>query len=237
MKKLLFLGAFCLSLPALAQRENSLAVSILGRWDQHADYRVLGPGSSTQRFRLSGKGFGGSLRYGHPLSRQLKLTVGAGYHRLYVDEIRMFAANWMAWTRPVLYPHPLGGTNLETEHYRYNNISFSAGFSWQKKIGEKWDLTAGAEAAWLYTFSQLYQLTYNFTEYRTGNGRTLGYGVNAYLGVARRIGRQGWYVQPQFLLPVYQRLHGDRVLLEEEHVKTSQVWGGSGGMLTVGRYF
>jgi len=95
-----------------------------------------------------------------------------------------------------------------------------------------WNYIIGGDFNYLYTFSQLYNISYDL-KFRTNNGKTLGFGINSYLGVVRKLRNDKFYISPKIIIPVYQQLRGDQVFGEANKLKMVKWFHGIGLSLSV----
>lgn len=239
MFKVFFLFLLLLrSLTSIGQGKASIEVSLQSRYDKHADYITrFGYRSYTDGMKLWGRSQGLQFSYLHPLTKDIKLRVGAGYYLLKVDKIKR-TSPWSdnVPNRTIDYNHPSGIQPVfHTNKYQYNNLSLAAGLIYEKAVAENLILQAGAAYNFLYTFSQKYRITYDNTMYKTTKPKELGFGLNASLGVLKII-RDKYYFNPELLVPVYQQLKGDQVFRESKKVKMTKWLQGGGLSISVGRY-
>ena len=107
---------------------------------------------------------------------------------------------------------------------------------YEKPIAKKVDLLIGGDFNYLYTFSQMYHITYDHIRHRTNNGRTLGFAANTSFGLLRRFQKDKYYVSPKIIVPIYQQLHGDEAFGEDQSVKMQKWFNGVGISLAIGKY-
>ena len=235
-----FVTLFCLSTVALAQKRISVELSLYSRYDIHADYVTrYGDRSYTDTIVLSGTSVGirGSLLL--PAGKRFKLKLGAGYNRLGINEIER-KSPWgpNVPDRTIDYTHPTGIQPLfHTDNYHYDNIDLSAGIFYLHQLKNDLVITAGAEYNYYHTFSQRYRITYDNSKYTTTDSRPLGFGVNAQLGILTKLKTKKYYIHPAILIPVYQELNGDKVFLEDKHIRMKKELSGVGISVSFGKYF
>jgi hypothetical protein len=236
--------AFLLAIPigvfVYGQYQKSVELDIYGRYGKQADYTTRFFGRSyTNAVKLWGKSFGVSLSYNHPLKQHLKLNIGIGYYKLGIDKISQTTPfNTVSTGRNIDYQDPSGIQLLfSTDSYNYDNLMLTGGFTCDRKLSKKWDYTTGIDLSYLYTFSQHYHLRYNNIKYNTSNGKILGFGINSYWGILRKINRGNYYINPKIILSLYQRMNGDKVFGEDNSVKMNSWINGTGLSITLGKYF
>jgi len=240
MFKVFFLSLLLLpSLDSIGQEKASIEVSLQSRYDKHADYTTrFGDRSYTDGIKLWGRSQGLQFSYLHPLTKHLKLRAGVGYYLLKVEKVKR-TSPWSnnVPSRTIDYHHPSGIMPVfHTDKYQYNNLTLAAGLIYEKAISENLFLTAGAAYNFLYTFSQKYRITYDNAMYKTTNPKTLGFGLNATLGVSRKIIKDKYYFNPELIVPIYQQLQGDQVFGEGKKVKMTKWFKGGGLSISIGKY-
>lgn len=241
MIRVLFLF-LTLSISALVtgQTRRSIELEVVGRYDKHADYTTrYYDRTYTNDTKLWGHSFGANMNFLQPLTKGLKFKVGLGYYQLGVDKIEQTTrVNTIAPARTIDYNHPTGIQPLfATDYYKYHNFVLTGGFAYEQKLKKNWTYNIGSDFNYLYTFSQLYNISYDNSKYQTHNGRTLGFGVNSYLGIVRSFRNDKFYLNPKIIIPIYQQLRGDQVFGEEHSLKMEKWFNGAGLSLSVGKYF
>jgi hypothetical protein len=231
---------FCLAHPFLGiAQKGSLELSIFSRYDKHADYTTrYGNRYYTNDVKLWGLSHGLQFSYLHPITEKLKASVGVGHYRLGIDKIRG-TSPWSnnVTARNIDYTHPIGiDPMFNTDKYHYNSISLSAGVSYEQKLSSHVSLTLGGDYMALYTYSQSYRITYYNEKYKATNGRWLGSGVNASIGVLKKMKDGRHYVNPRIIIPIYQRLSGDKVFRESASIEMTKYFSGAGISISIGRY-
>jgi hypothetical protein len=229
-----------MALTALGHSTNSLELSFFSRYDRHANYTTRwGERSYRDAIKLWGPSYRLQFHYLHPVSKILKAGVGIGYSKLGVDNVRASTPSFRnVPSRNINYTFPSGIRPLvSTDKYHYNNFIFSAGLQYEQGISEKLSLTAGTDFNYMYTFSQFYHIPFGNIDYRTNRSRPLGFGVNASIGFLRKVLSDRFYINPAFILPLYQQLNGDEVFREAESVKMRKLLYGAGLSIAIGRYF
>lgn len=221
------------------QKRKSIEVDAIVRYDKHADYTTrYFDRTYTNETKLWGVSCGANINFLQPLTDRLKLKIGVGYYKLVVDKVRQSTrVNTLSPARTINYNHPTGIEPLfATDYYYYNNLALTGGLAYEGKIKKQWNYNAGGEFTYLYTFSQLYNIKYDNSKYRTHNGKTLGFGVNTYLGIIRRFHNDRYYINPKIIIPIYQELRGDQVFGEDKKVKMDKWFNGAGVLFTIGKY-
>ena len=240
MRRIFFLLACCCSLVALSQQQKigSLEVTMLGRYDQHADYATrFGNRSYTNHTRLEGVSYGLGMGYTRYLSRYLYARAGFGLYQLRVGKIwQMTPWGWTVPSRATVYQAPdLTKPLYSTRHYYYLAHSLSVGVGAVIPFSERTLLTVGGEALYYHAFFQRYQLNFKNTVYKSYRFQRLGMGVNADVGLQQQMGK--FYIHPKLVVPIYQVLMGDEFLGEERHEQLSKQFRGGGVAINVGKYF
>lgn len=225
--------------PATSQHQKSIEVNVEWRHDKHADYTTrYFSRSYTNDTKLWGNSFGFNLNYNHPLKKNFKLKTGLGYYRLGIDKIRQATRfGTIATGRNIDYDHPSGIQPLfATQKYHYNNLAFLGGLIYGHKLSKKWNYNLGAEFRYLYSFSQLYHITYDDIKYQTKNSRSLGFGINTSVGVSKNLFQGNYYISPRIIIPIYQNLNGDPELGEGPDVQMRKWFDGIGASFSIGKY-
>lgn len=238
-KPVLITATLLLSTVVYGQRNSSLELDLVGRYDKHADYITrFGDRSYTNDTKLWGKSFGVNVNFVRSLHKHLTGKVGIGYYSLGIDKIRQTTPfNIIATGRNINYQHPSGLLPLfATKKYHYDNLSFTLGLAYEKPIAKKVDLLIGGDVNYFYTFSQLYHITYDDIRYRTNNSRNLGFAANIFFGLLRRFRKDKYYLSPKIVVPIYQQLHGDEAFEEAQNVTMQKWFNGLGISLAIGKY-
>ncbi len=222
------------------QKSNSVELALIGRYDKHADYTTrFFDRSYTNDTKLWGKSFGVNFNYIHSIDKHVNLKVGVGYYNLGIDKIRQTTPfNIIATGRNINYRHPSGILPLfATQKYHYDNLNLTLGMDYNKLVFKKIDFVIGGDFTYLYTFSQLYHITYDNIRYRTNNGRTLGFAANSYFGILQRFNKNKNYISPKIIIPIYQQLLGDQAFGEEQNLTMNKWYNGIGVSVAIGKYF
>lgn len=214
---------------------QALEATVLTRWDKHADYTTrFGNRTYAEGTQLAGLSYGIGLAYRfHPI-KGLRTKIGLGYYQLRVDKVRQTTLWGIATARSTTYDD--GQTNLlySAQKYHYNALQFSAGLESAVQLKPSLSIVTGIDINYYYTFTQSYKLNKN-TTYRPTQSYPLGMGVNAQFGIQKQLG--AIYLQPQVVLPIYQRLKGDEVFGEEKSLRISKWFNGIGVSFSFGKYF
>jgi len=234
---LFFLPLSMMAVFANAQNKSSLELTILSRYDLHADYtsRYFSR-SYTDGTKLYGMSYGLSANYTHSFARHVNLTFGIGYYRLGIDKVRQatpFTSE--ARARAINYPSSIQ-ILFGTDAYHYNNLTGNIGFTYEKPFTANTFFITGANMVYLYTFSQAYHITYYDNFYKTHITRTLGWNANAFAGILQKLKNRKYYISPKLIMPVYQSLHGDAILGEDETVRMRKWFDGLGLAVSFGKY-
>lgn len=115
-------------------------------------------------------------------------------------------------------------------------MNLLTGISFENKLYKSLSIKVGADINFRYSYSQKYHINYGDIKYKSSNAKPLGFGVNSYLGVLKPVGNNKYYINPNFILPLFQRIKGDKVFGEDEGMKIEEKLSGYGLAITVGRY-
>ena len=239
-KLFLLIPTLLLTSSVYGQKSKSIELDLIGRYDKHADYTTrFGERSYTNDTKLWGKSFGFNINYFHSLNRELNAKFGVGYYNLGIDKIRQTTAfDTISTGRTINYRPPSGILPLfATDKYHYDNLNFTLGLLYERPIGRKLNFIAAGDFNYLFSFSQLYRITYDDTRYRTNNDRGLGFAANSYLGILKKLNHNNNYISPKIIIPVYQHLRGDQAFGEDESVKMNKWFNGIGLSVAIGKYF
>ena len=240
MQRVLFLFLILpFSFLANGQTKKSIELSLFGRYDKHAHYiSRFGFRSFTDDIKLWGKSYGLQFNYLYPVAKGFKMIAGAGFNRLGMGKVR--TTNQRSRNVPervIDYTHPTGiKPSFYTDKYHYNNLLLSIGIQYEQKLSPDITFTVGADYIYLHTISQVYHITYDDRYDQTKNVRTLGYGVNSYIGLLKKISNDKYYVHPKLMMPVYQQLKGDKAFLEAENIRMTKWLSGAGLSISLGKY-
>ncbi len=224
---------------AQGQKAKSIELDFMARYDKHADYTTrFFDRTFTNDMKLWGISYGANANFLQSITDKLKLKIGVGYYQLGINKIEQTGRlNLIAPARTIDFNHPTGIQPLfASDYYRYHNFNLTGGLAYEQKLKKKWNYNIGGDFNYLYTFSQLYNISYDNSKYRTNNRKTLGFGVNSYLGLVRRYHNDKFYINPKIIIPVYQKLNGDRVFGEDTSVKMGKWFNGIGLSFSIGKY-
>ena len=240
MIRLIFVSATLLIATIMqGQKTKRIEFDFVGRYDKHADYTTrFFDRSYTNDTKLWGKSFGVNFNYLHSIDKHFDFKVGIGYYNLGINKIRQTTPfNIITTGRNIDYRHPSGILPLfATSKYYYNNLNLSIGMSYFRPLFKKMDFVIGGDFTYIYTFSQLYRITYDNIRYKTNNGKTLGIAVNTSLGVSHKFNKDKYYISPKLIIPIYQQLHGDKVFGEDNSVKMTKWLNGIGLSVAIGKF-
>lgn len=234
---LLPLIIFC-CISASGQIKKSFELSLMSRYDRHANYVTNFAGRSyNDTMQLSGLSSGISIQLRKPLSPSYSIYLGVGYYRLGIDKIKS--------NMPFGFPGVRTGRTISNEDddstrlgystskYYYNNVAFTLGMSKLFSLKNRIKLDIGAEGVGYYSFSQGYKLT-NGYNYSTTNAKPLEFGINGTIGVLKEYNK--FYIRPALILPIYQNLKGDKVFYEDKNMNIAKWFSGVGLTLRLGKY-
>jgi hypothetical protein len=239
LRIILLMAAFSVTSFVKAQKRQSIEVDFHVRYDKHADFTTrFFARTFTNQIRLWGVSNGANVNFLQPLSKRVKLKIGIGYHKLVMDKVRQTnRGNLVSPSRIIEYVHSTGVKPVfSTDYYHYNNLAFTGGLSYEAPLNKLGNINAGAEINYLHTFSQLYNIDYDNSTYRTRNSKGLGFGVNTYIGIIKRFRNDKYYFNPKIIVPVYQQLRGDQVFGEDTNLKMNKWFNGGGVSFTIGKY-
>ncbi|MET0298209.1 MAG: hypothetical protein ABW036_00565 [Flavitalea sp.] len=215
-------------------------MDLVARYDKHADYTTrFGDRSYTDDISLWGISKGLQLKYFHPVTKNLSLSLGAGYHLLCIDKIR----NTTPWSdnvsaRTIDFTHPTGiEPGFNADKYRYNSVTWSFGLNYKQVISAKTHFNFGGDYTYMHMLSQKYHITYDDITYKTSRSMPLGFAVNANAGILRRFGKKDYYFNPKLQIAIYQQLNGDQAFRETPDLKMTKWFQGVGCSLGFGKFF
>jgi|GEM_PF-1648016 len=221
--------------PSIGQ-DKSFGVELITRYDRHANYETNYAGRVyNDHYKLWGTSFGANIFFKKQI-RQVYLNIAVGYYRLGIDKIEgtpPFNIPGVSTARNIDYTD---GTNLlySTTQYHYNNFSLAIGLTKQFRLGKTTSLELGGDLVGYYSLSQKYRLFDGPKYYTTNNKKPWEYGVNLKIGLLKTLGR--FYIEPTILIPIYQKLKGDRVFYEDPKMDIEKWFNGIGLSLTIGRH-
>lgn len=219
-----------------SQEKRALELSLLGRYDRHANY-VTNFGGRTQHdtMQLYGGSFGIGLQFHQPVAKNLTLYAGVGFYRLGVDKInatrRPATGIWNA--RAIDYDDGVSRFLYATNKYHYNNISYTLGGEWTFAMKPTYSKFITMEFVNYSTFSQRYNIPGNNTTYATSRKGHLGWGVNTSVGFKKQLG--SLFIKPALLVPICQRIKGDVVFTEKPDRQVDKWFSGVGLSIKVGK--
>lgn len=216
-------------------QKNAIEVSFVGRYDRHASYNTsFGATAGTDTIKLYGKSYGFNVLYRHKIKETISVFIGGGYYKLKIDQIETpmpYGFGGIKKTRRTDYND--GNTNLlySASKYHYNNFVVTIGINKTFLLKNGLHLDLGIDETNFFTFSQQYQLD-NAKKYSTSNSKPHEFGINATIGLLKEYNKL--YIRPSFLIPVYQRLKGDNVFLEDKNLNVQKWLNGYGFVLKAG---
>jgi hypothetical protein len=223
---------------ASGQNKKSIEFSLIGRYDQHADYVSNFAGRAyIDTNRLYGTSYGATVIFRQKISKSFSASLGVGYYRLGIDKIKGTMPFNMPGTRTARnIDYDDGMTNLlySTSKYHYNNLAVTLGLNKTAQLKDRLYLDFSAEAIGYYSLSQHYRLMDGKKYYSTSNAKPLEFGVNTTLGILKEYNKL--YIRPALIIPVYQNLKGDKVFYEDKDMNISKWFDGIGLMLRFGKY-
>jgi hypothetical protein len=238
LKATLFSLTILFVISASGQNKKSIEFSLIGRYDQHAEYVSNFAGRVyNDTNKLYGMSYGANIMYRKKITKSMSASLGVGYYRLGIDKINGSMPFNIPGTRTARnIDYDDGMTNLlySTSKYHYNNLTLTVGLSKTVRLKDRFYLDFGAEGIGYYSFSQRYQLLNGRKYYSTSNTKPLEVGVNTTFGILKEYTK--FYVRPALLIPIYQRLKGDRVFYEDRNRNISKWLNGIGLTLRIGKY-
>lgn len=236
MKPILLLLTCLYSITAFTQADKarSIELSVLSRYDKHADYTSrYGSRSYTNYTQLGGISYGFTLGYRYPITRKLSAKVAAGYYRFGINKVRQTTPFEIASVRNFEDHRDRTKILHSTSKYHYNTFPVSTRLQLVFPLKRNTRLTVGADLLYYFTYSQRYQRTQT-KAYKTAHVRTLGWGANTQVGLLK--GYKRFYVHPQVMIPLYQVMNGDPVFKEEMSLRIPKWFNGVGMFVSVGKY-
>ena len=234
-----FLLTLFISLCSYGQSQKRAELEIFSRYDKHADYMArYGDRTYTNGMKLWGTSGGIQFNYLQPVTKNFHLILGAGYFRLGVDKIRS-TTPWSdnVSSRTIDYNHPTGIQPVfHTNKYHYNNLALSVGLNYERRLSTKSTLTFGGDYTYLYTFSQVYRITYDQARDKITDQRKLGFGLNLKGGILKKFANNRFYINPKLIVPIFQQLNGDSVFREDTNLKIIRCFNGVGFSVSFGKF-
>lgn len=238
MTRLILLVLFILTNTFLFGQISSIGIDVVTRYDRHAYYETNYAGRVyNEKYKLWGTSYGINVFYKKQLIQTFGFRVAAGYYRLGIDRMEgtlPFNIPGISTARNINYSD--GATNLlySTSKYHYNNVNLTLGLYKQFEIDTRTSLELEADFVGYYSIAQKYLLFDGPDIYKTRNKRSGEYGINLNIGLIRTFGQ--CYLEPALVIPIYQRLSGDRVFYEDPEKKIEKRFHGIGLAFTVGRF-
>jgi len=239
MLKVIFLPlAILIFISANGQNKKSIEFSFIGRYDRHADYVSNFAGRVyNDTNKLYGTSYGANISYRRKISNSISVSLGIGYYKLKVDKIKgsmPFNIPGTRTARSIDYNDTLINLLYSTSKYHYNNLALTFGVNKIVVLRESLSLDFGAELIGYYGISQCYLLFDGPNHYSTDNSKPLEFGANATIGVLKEYKK--FYIRPALLIPIYQKLKGDKVFYEDRNMNISKWFNGMGLTLRIGKY-
>ena len=223
---------------AFGQSKKSIEISIVGRYDRHADYVSNFAGRVyNDTNKLYGISYGFNIGYRRQVSKTISAYLGFGYFKLGIDKIKGSMPFNILGVRTgrSINNEDDDSTKLgySTSKYHYNNLAFTVGLSKSIFLKDNLKFEVGVEGIGYYNFSQGYKLM-NKYHYSTNNSKPIEFGVNASIGFFKEHNK--FYFRPALLIPIYQNLKGDKVFFEDRNMNISKWFNGFGLTVRVGKY-
>jgi hypothetical protein len=230
--------AILLFIASSGQNKKSIEFSLIGRYDQHADYVSNFAGRAyNDTNKLYGMSYGATIVFRQKISKSFSASLGVGYYRLGIDKIKGSMPFNMPGTRTARsIDYDDGMTNLlySTSKYHYNNLAVTVGLNKTTLLKDRLYFDFGAEGIGYYSVSQHYRLLDGKKYYSTSNSKPLEFGVNTTFGILKEYDK--FYIRPALIVPVYQKLKGDNVFYENRKLNISKWFDGIGLTLRIGKY-
>ena len=218
--------------------QPAIEVELLSRYDRHAKYTSrYFDRSYTNDITLSGISSGFNVKYVTPILKNLSANFGIGYYRLGVNNVSFTTRFGRPNSRTIAYRHPQGiQPGFSSDKYFYNNLALTLGTSFNMQ-SKKISYLAGADVQLHYSISQQYHIDWgDGLKYKTSHGRPLGFGVNTYVAIVKPVNKNKYYISPKIIIPLFQRIKGDRVFGEDESLKIDKWFSGYGFSISIGKY-
>lgn len=223
---------------ASGQKKKSIEFSLIGRYDQHADYVSNFAGRVyNDTNKLYGSSYGVNITYRQKISKSISASLSVGYYRLGIDKIRgsmPFNIPGTRTGRNIDYDDGMTNLLYGTSKYHYNNLAVTVGLSKTVPLKDRLYLDLGAEGIGYYSISQRYELLDGRKYYSTKNAKPLENGANVTFGILKEYKK--FYFRPALLVPIYQNLKGDKVFYEDRNMNISKWFNGIGLTLRIGKY-
>ena len=236
MSKSLLTITFLLSCIIVFSQKRAFELSLLGRYDRHANYVTNFGRVQDDTMQLFGASFGIGVQINQPVGRNLNLYAGIGFYRHRVNKINTTQHPFSGVGHYRLINYSDGSTYFQygTNHYYYNNISYTLGAEWKFSVKQTHSKFLSLEFVDYSTFSQRYNVGGNNNTYSTSRTDHFGWGINTSVGFKRQL--KSFYIKPALLIPVYQRIKGDEAFSESSSMKVSKWCNGVGLSIKIGRH-
>ena len=234
----LLIGIFIFS-TTYGQNNTSFEISMVGRYDVHGKYVSNFAGRVyNDTNKISGISYGASGIIRRKIFKSYFLSIGVGYYQLSVDKIKgnlPFNIPGTRTARNIDYDDGMTNLLYSTSQYRYNNLAITLALDKEFLIKKSFKFIIAAEVIGYKSISQKYRLLSGSNFYKTTNNKPLELGVNINLGVLKEYKK--FYFRPSLIVPIYQKLKGDRVFFEDPEINISKWFSGIGLSLKIGKYF
>lgn len=238
LKAALFFLSILFLTSSEGQKKRSIELSLIGRYDQHANYVSNYAGRSyNDTNKLYGISYGASIIYRKKFTKDISASLGVGYYKLAIDKIKgsmPFNTPGTRTARNIDYDDDMTSLLYSTSKYHYNNLAITVGLNKTAALKERLYFDFGAEGIMYYSLSQRYQLFNGEKYYSTNNAKPLEFSVNITFGIMKEYKK--FYLRPALLIPVYQNLKGDKVFYEDRNMNISKWFNGIGLTLRFGKY-
>jgi len=230
--------ALCIFCITYGQRTKSIELSIICRHDLHGNYVSNFAGrayNDTQK--ISGFNYGVNVNYRKRIYKSYAISVGFGYYRLKIDDIRgsmPFGIPGVRTARSINYEDGVTNLGYGTTNYFYNNLAAIISLDKSFPINENTAFNISPEFIAYHSFSQNYEL-YQEKHWKTKNKKPLEFGGNINLGILKEY--RNFYIRPALIIPVFQNIKGDIVFYEDREMNISKWLSGIGLSLKFGKYF
>lgn len=220
--RLLFAATFLfIALHALPQkRNNSVEVQPYFRHDTYPAFTYAINPVTTNTVKMQGTSFGVLGSYGYGLSENMKAKIGIGYYRYSFNKINSFNSSYGEGNARVII-YPVGDVIYTTNKYWYHTLYLSGGLEKYIPLTKQIDLLLAGSIQYYRTFSQYYKI-FDTKSYEINDGKNMGLGGSVQVGLAYKISR--YVIAPQFILPIYDQWHQDKVFPGEKNNDTRSKW-------------
>lgn len=209
-------------LNSFSQKRNSyIELQPYYRHDRYPAFTYTINAISTNRVSMQGTNFGILGSYGHGLPKNMTARIGLGYYRYSFNDINHVNSSFGEGNARVIN-YPYGGDVIySTSRYWYHTLYLSGGLEKYIPLSSRIDLLVAGHLQYYSTFSQYYKVFEAIT-YKTHTGRGMGFGGAMQVGFVYKISR--FAIAPQFILPVYDQWHEDKVFPGESNNDTRSKW-------------